>query len=129
MADQQTEKDGHLHNWRGARRQSLREKIKAEALLDDLELIRKQCMDNAPTMTANQVGALKLAADIATKQLSKVLPDVKAVEHDPGEHTEKLARDTLNVRIAELYARANSRIDGRGSAGALPSDDSPATTH
>lgn len=129
MADHQTEKDGHLHNWRGARRQSLREKIKAEALLDDLELIRKQCMDKADSMTANHVGALKLAADIAAKQLAKVLPDVKAVEHDPGEHTEKLARDTLNVRIAELYAAANSRVDGRGSAGALSPDDGSATTH
>lgn len=129
MSDKQNEKDGHLHNWRGARRQTLREQIKAESLLTDMELIRKQCMENAQNMTANHVGALKLAADIAAKQLAKVLPDVKAVEHDPGEHTERLQRDALNVRIAELYAAANSRIDGRGSAGALPADAGAEATH
>jgi hypothetical protein len=129
VTDKQTEKDGHLHNWRGARRQSLREQIKATDLLTDMELIRKQCMENAPTMSANHVGALKLAADIAAKQLAKVLPDVKAVEHDPGEHTERLQRDTLNVRIAELYAAANRRLDGRGSSGTVSGDIGAESTH
>lgn len=127
MAEPKTERDGHLHNWRGARRQSLREQIKAEKLLEDLETIRQRAMTEQ--LTAIQVGALKLAADIACKQLAKVLPDVKAVEHDPGEHTEKLTRDLLNERLAALQRRADSRIDGRGSEGSAAPDADAATTH
>ncbi len=129
MAEKETERDGHLHNWRGARRQSLREQIKAEKLLGDLEVIRQRAMDNAKDMTANEVGALKLAADIACKQLAKVLPDVKAVEHDPGEHAEKLTRDLLNERLAALQSRANRRLDGRGSEGSAPAADTAGSTH
>ena len=127
MADSQTQKDGHLHNWRGARRQSLREQIKAETLLTDLEVIRQRAMDNASEMTANEVGALKLAADIACKQLAKVLPDVKAVEHDPGEHAEKLTRDLLNERLTLLQSGADRRLDGRGSTGSAPAANGSAT--
>lgn len=129
MADPQTEKDGHLHNWRGARRKTLREMIKAEQLLTDLEVIRKRAKRNAKKMSANEIGALKLAADIACRQLAKVLPDVKAVEHDPGEHAERLTREALNERLAALQSRANSRLDGRGSEGSGGVSNGAGSTH
>jgi hypothetical protein len=102
--------------------------IKAEELLESLEVIRAEALTKKK-LNANRVGALKLAADIAYRQLAKVLPDVKAVEHDPGEHTEKLARDQINARLAELYAATHSRIDGSGSAGTALITGSETKTH
>jgi hypothetical protein len=107
----------------------LREAIQAEKLLSDLEVIRKRAMRTAKKMSANEVGALKLSADIACRQLAKVLPDVKAVEHDPGEHAENLTREALNERLAAIFAGVRERLDGRRSAGSDPVDVGAAPTH
>ena len=128
MADNPEQRSARLNEWRGVQRQELRNMIKAEQLLADLENIRAQAQ-GPKKLSPAKVGALKLAADIACKLLTKVLPDVKAVEHDPGEHTEQLAREQLNLRIAELYALATSRLNGSGGAGTLQAPESGPTTH
>ena len=128
MADEHVKNSSRLAAWRGERRTELRNMIKAEELLESLEVIRTEALGKKK-IAANRVGALKLAADIAYRQLAKVLPDVKAVEHDPGEHTERLARDQINARLAELYAATHSRIDGSGSTGTALVIGSEAKTH
>lgn len=122
-------KSPRLAAYRGEYRKNLREKIDADGALADIEKVNKKIKAKWKSLEPAQVGALKLLSDNSWRKLGKLLPDLKAVEHDPGEHAENLARDQMNVRLAELYAAAHSRIDGRGSGGVVPADDSPATTH
>lgn len=118
-----------LAGFRGEYRKNLREKIDADGALADIEKVNQKIKAKWKSLEPAQVGALKLLADNSWRKLGKLLPDLKAVEHDPGEHAEALARDAMNVRLAELYATAHSRIDGRGSAGALSSDAGSESTH
>ncbi len=129
MADEHVKNSSRLAAWRGVRREELRNLVKAEKLMISMERIRIKAERRSKEMTANEVGALKLSLDAARYQLGKVLPDVKAVEHDPGEHTERLARDQINARLAELYAATHSRIDGSGSTGTAIVTGSETKTH
>lgn len=129
MSDSPVEKSPRLQAWRGETRKVLRDKLKAERAIDDLDMVNDTVRTKWGELSAPQVGALKLLADNAWRKLAKVLPDVKAVEHDVGENTEKLTRDLLNERLAALHAGARRRLDGRGSAGSAESDDGTSTAH
>ena len=128
MADT-PQRSPRLAAYRGEYRKNLREKIDADGALADIEKVNKKIKAKWKTLDPAQVGALKLLSDNSWRKLGKLLPDLKAVEHDPGEYAENLARDQMNARLAEIYATAHSRIVGRGSDGAVPADDSPSTTH
>lgn len=108
---------------------ALREQIDAEKCLETIGEVEKVLAEQWESIGRNQVAALKLRVDAAFKKLAKILPDVKAVEHDPGEHAEELTRERINERLAELYARTNSRANGRGGEGAAVSDSDASTTH
>lgn len=129
MADTDVKSNPRLLAYRGEARKILRDKINAEAALDEIEQIESKLHSKAGKLSAPAVGALKAVLESKWKRVAKILPDIKAVEHDPGEHAEKLARDQLNLRLAELYAAAHSRIDGPGSTGVVQPPESPATTH
>jgi hypothetical protein len=128
MADT-PQRSPRLAAYRGEYRKNLREKIDADGALADIEKVNKKIKAKWKSLEPAQVGALKLLSDNSWRKLGKLLPDLKAVEHDPGEHAENLARDQMNVRLAEIYAAAHSRIDGRGSGGALPLDVGSKSTH
>ena len=116
MADSPS-RSPRLAAWRGENRKILREKLNAEGAIEDIALVDKTVRDNWKTVEPAQVGALKLLADNAWRKLAKVLPDVKAVEHDVGENAEEMTRERLNERLAAIVGRANRSTDGRGSTG------------
>lgn len=129
MADSQIEKSPRLAAWRGETRKILRDKLKAEKAIDDLDLVNETVRTLWNDLSAPQVGALKLLADNAWRKLAKVLPDLKAVEHDIGENAEKLTRDAVNERLAALHAGADRRLNGRRGEGSAGVDDRPETAH
>jgi hypothetical protein len=129
VTDSPVEKSTRLQAWRGETRKILRDKLKAESAIDDLDMVSATVKAKWEELSAPQVGALKLLADNAWRKLAKVLPDVKAVEHDVGENAEKLTRDVLNERLAAIQSRANRRIDGRGSEGSAGDHDGTGATH
>jgi hypothetical protein len=118
-----------LAAWRGESRKILRDKLKAESAIEDLDMVNETVKAKWSDLNPAQVGALKLLADNAWRKLAKVLPDVKAVEHDIGENAEKLTREALNERLAALHAGANRRLDGRGSEGSAGTDPGAPTAH
>lgn len=129
MADSPIERSRRLQSWRGETRKILRDKLNAEKAIDDIALVDKTVREKWQRMSAPQVGALKLLADNSWRKLAKVLPDVKAVEVDIGEHSEESDRDVLLNRIAALHRRATERLERQRAEGAPASSDGSGATH
>lgn len=118
-------KSPRLAAHRGEYRKILRDKLDAEKALEEIQCVEDQINSEWRELAPAQVGALRVLLESKWRKVNKFLPDPKAVEHDPGEYSEQLARDQLNARLAELYATANSRLDGRGSEGVADADATP----
>lgn len=122
-------KSPRLAAHRGEYRKILREKINAEDALEEISHVEQQIKSKWESLAPAQVGALKVLLESKWRKVNKFLPDPKALEHDPGEYAEALARDQLNVRIAELYARVDSRAHGRGGEGIAGANAGSDSTH
>jgi len=99
---------------RTRKRDELRSQIDGKALLEDIaDIARILHAKEAPhdKLHAVKVGALKAAADIKLRLLGKVLPDVKAVEVDKGEHWLSVSDAELDERIEQLRSQLESRTD------------------
>lgn len=59
----------------------LRRRTNPEARLGDIDVVDGILRGSWERLSRNQIDALRLRVDIATKLLGKSLPDVKAVEH------------------------------------------------
>ena len=62
------------------RREALREELKAREYLRQLDQVNDQLTENWQVLSSEQVSALRLKTDLNFKRLSKVLPDLKAIE-------------------------------------------------
>ena len=118
-----------LAKYRGEYRKDLREKLNAEQAIEEIGALENQLSTGAGTLSAAAVGALKTVLESKWKKVAKILPDLKSVERETGETAEQLAREALNVRLAELHAAAHSRVNGSGSTGIIPAPESGTTTH
>lgn len=58
-----------------------RENIRIGICLSKLDWIEKQVETRLSTLDLGEVPALKLLADIQFRKLAKVLPDLKAIDH------------------------------------------------
>lgn len=70
---------------REQRQEAIRESLKAQEYLRQLETTAKTIQKEWKSMSSEQSSALRLLADINFKRLAKVLPDLKVVEHSGGE--------------------------------------------
>lgn len=95
-----------MHRIRRETRRRLRERIDGAKAIDALEQINTEIDARRSEMTAVELGALKLKAEIARNMLHKVLPDLKSVEHEIGENLADLAEAELESRLAELLGKA-----------------------
>lgn len=109
------------HRDRSKWRNKLRDRIEPSALIDDLLdiaaiLHEKQTSQDKPAnkLHAVRVGALKAAADIKLRLLAKVLPDIKAVENDIGEH----ALDVSDKELDERIRRISNELENRAATAA-----------
>lgn len=96
---------------RSRNRQSLRTLIEGDRLLSQVEQIANQLVEmaHAEKCEPARVGALKAAADLKLRQLDKVLPDLKHVEHDLGEGLLALKDADLHARINQLIGQLTER--------------------
>lgn len=95
-------------------RKKLRERIPVAKLLRDVEeiadvLYGKQGPYDATSdkakvekLHAVRVGALKASADLKLKLIAKVLPDLKAVEHELGDSFDNVTEQELDERIERV---------------------------
>jgi hypothetical protein len=116
MSDSDIKSSPRLAAYRGEARQILREKLKAEEALADIEKTEQLLADNYKTLSAPQVGALRAVLESKWRKVAKILPDLKAVEHEPGENAERLTRDQMQHELTVLHARVAERMHGRGTA-------------
>lgn len=114
MADSDIKSNPRLLAYRGEARAILRDKVKADEALDDIAKTERILADGYETLSAPQVGALKAVLESKWKRVAKALPDLKSVEHEPGEHAERLTRDQMAHELALLHARVAGRLHGRG---------------
>lgn len=128
MADSDI-KSPRLNKWRGETRAVLREKVKAEEALDSIAEIEGMLRDKHSELGPAQVGALKAVLDSKWKRVAKALPDLKSVEHEPGEHAEQLTRDQMAHELALLHARVSERMHGRRVDADPPAVPGAGSTH
>lgn len=81
----------------------------------------REIADAAESAEPSQVPALRLKADIYSKLLNKVLPDLKAVEHT-GEITQ---RHVAELSDAELAAIATGGRAGTAATATSPDGGAP----
>ena len=68
----------------------LRDRLRPFDAVDTINEIQTIIRDEWRTMGKNQVDALKLQSDIQFRKLSKILPDLKAMDHSVGETASKV---------------------------------------
>lgn len=100
--------DNDMHRIRRETRRKLRERIDGAQALDTLTAIDKELAERGREMKAVEMGAMKLRVEIARTKLDKVLPDLKAVEHEIGESLAELADSELESRLAQLIGKART---------------------
>jgi hypothetical protein len=79
-------------------RQAARDKIKSEKVISQLIENAEKLQTGAESdegLSSNQIGAYKAANEIHFKLLSKVLPDVKAIEAEVNISSHESALDEL----------------------------------
>ena len=68
----------------------LRERLRPFDSLDLINEVQEIVKQEWETLGKNQIDALKLQFDIQFRKLSKVLPDLKAMDHNMGETASKV---------------------------------------
>ena len=97
------------------RRRVMREQIDGDAAIADLKDIETTLRAKGETITSNELGALKLRAEIQRVKLAKVLPDLKSVEHDIGDGFAELSDTDLDQRITQLLSQAGIALSAPGA--------------
>lgn len=95
-------------------RRKLRERIDGAEALETLGEIDHELATRGKEMKAVEMGALKLRVEIARTKLDKVLPDLKAVEHEIGESLAELADAELESRLALLLGKTRTPATSAG---------------
>jgi hypothetical protein len=70
--------------------EQLRERMRPFDALDIINEVQDIVRDQWEVLGKNQIDALKLQVDIQCRKLSKVLPDLKAMDHSVGESASKV---------------------------------------
>lgn len=70
--------------------EQLRERLRPSDALDVLQEVQDTLADQWENLSKNQIDALKLQADIQFKLLSKIIPDVKSMDHNIGDGSSKV---------------------------------------
>lgn len=96
------------------RRKVMREQIDGEAAIRELVTIEERLKGAGADLSSNELGGLKLRAEIQRIRLGKVLPDLKSVEHDIGDGLADIADSELETRIAELIGKAGALLASEG---------------
>ncbi len=70
--------------------EQLRERMRPFDALDIINEVQDIVRDQWEVLGKNQIDALKLQVDIQFRKLTKVLPDLKAMDHSVGESASKV---------------------------------------
>jgi len=68
----------------------LRDRLRPFDAVDLINEVQDTISEEWRTMSRNQIDALKLQADIQFRKLSKLLPDLKAMDHSMGDTASKV---------------------------------------
>jgi len=70
--------------------EQLRERLRPFDALDIINEVQGIVQDQWEQLSKNQIDALKLQTDIQFRKLSKIIPDVKAMDHGVGDTASKV---------------------------------------
>jgi hypothetical protein len=70
--------------------EQFRERLRPQDALDILEEVQNTVRDQWEVLSKNQIDALKLQSDIQFRKLAKIIPDIKAMDHNIGETASKV---------------------------------------
>lgn len=79
----------------------LRDRLRPADAITAIREIEGILLDEWRGLTRNQIDALKLRTDIQFRKLSKVLPDLKAMDHNVGDTASKV---TFVLNLGETQA-------------------------
>ena len=87
----------------------LRERLRPFDALDLINEVQQIVQDEWQNLGKNQIDALKLQCDIQFRKLSKVLPDLKAMDHNMGETASKV-NFVINMDPAKFPINESKKI-------------------
>jgi len=85
----------------------LRVRLRPNESVGIIQDIEEILLDKWPTLTKNQIDALKLIVDIQFRKLAKILPDLKLMEHGMGETASKV---NFIINVGDKASSTETRI-------------------